>query len=183
MDITWLIGIGGVSLVAILQHIKIESDINHDKLKIEAHKLYGMIQDNEIIELKLIANRHLTELEWLRKDYVILKREQARVKAEPPPKYKEDLQQPIFQKIFKKGRKALLLETHPDHGGTREAMEEVEAAFEVLKEIKPVVDEKRSMSYRDFIRDQQSGLGGFGQQSQATWFAQQSAMFNRNGHW
>ncbi len=54
-------------------------------------------------------------------------------KIEPPPKYKEDLQGEIYQKIFTHGHASLMFETK----GNFEGMEELNAAFMVLKNIKP----------------------------------------------
>lgn len=172
MDIILFISVGGVGLVAILQHLKIEADCKFNKAILSDCR-----EENKHIlrisqQAKEQANRHLTELEYLRREYVSLQHKNTHKKTELPPKYKEDLQGDIFQTMFKKGRKALLLETHPDHGGTREAMEEVEAAFEVLKNIKPCV--QKEWSYlemeRIVMQRRMSGLANMGHpfQGQAT---------------
>ena len=47
-----------------------------------------------------------------------------------------DLSSPLFQRFIKAGRNTLIKKAHPDHGGTREQMEEIEAAFKILKTVK-----------------------------------------------
>ncbi|MCP4365443.1 MAG: hypothetical protein GY800_09125 [Planctomycetes bacterium] len=52
------------------------------------------------------------------------------------PPIQQDLSAPIFKKLFKAGWSALIKKAHPDHGGTREEMEEVQEAYEILKNLK-----------------------------------------------
>jgi hypothetical protein len=47
-----------------------------------------------------------------------------------------DLSSPLFQRIIKAGRNALIKKAHPDHGGSREELEEIQEAFEILRTVK-----------------------------------------------
>lgn len=89
-----------------------------------------------IIEVKddMIKNR-----DKLIQDMQKIKEELAELKKTPPKKEYQcniDISDPIFQRIIKSGRNVLVKRAHPDHGGSREELEKVEKAFEILKSLK-----------------------------------------------
>lgn len=97
----------------------------------------------------------LKRVENLEEQNERLKHENAKLRASAPaPKYAEDLQAPIYQRLFKAGWRVLLKQSHPDHGGSRESMDEVQAAYKVLKEIKPAETTIRTGSTNPFINEQ-----------------------------
>lgn len=79
---------------------------------------------------------------------------------------------PMVQRIIKAGRAKLLMTAHPDHGGTREEMEAVETAFNMLKNIESKTQEyefespikryaRMQREAMDRARQATSGMGGF----------------------
>jgi hypothetical protein len=57
-----------------------------------------------------------------------------------------DSSSPLFQRIIKAGRNALIKKAHPDKGGSREELEEIEKAFKIMQTAKFKHEETRNES-------------------------------------
>jgi hypothetical protein len=103
------------------------------------------------------CDMHTEYIEELKKEIINLKGNPPKI--EPPPKYKEDLQGEIYQKIFTHGYASLIF----DMKGNLEGIEELEAAFLVLKNIKPFkAKHHNSILSQQMAAAQAQGLGSLG---------------------